>query len=262
MFTTGAITGYIDVAQIVLYAFGLFFAGLILYLRREDKREGYPLESDRSERAPRVAIQGFPAIPAAKTFRLANGTVVTAPDGRRDAREIKAAPVAPWPGAPLEPTGNPMIDGVGPASYAQRADVPDTTLEGAARIVPLRVATDHHIAAEDPDPRGMQVVGADGAIAGSVVDAWVDRSEAVLRYFEVAVSTPAGERRVLLPVNFSRVEGDRRRIRVHALHARHFADVPVTKKADEVTLLEEERIVGYFGGGHLYAEPKRMGPWL
>ena len=41
---TGAITSYIDVAQLVLYAFWLFFAGLIFYLRREDKREGYPLD--------------------------------------------------------------------------------------------------------------------------------------------------------------------------------------------------------------------------
>ncbi|MBU6437489.1 MAG: photosynthetic reaction center subunit H, partial [Betaproteobacteria bacterium] len=45
---TGAITGYIDVAQLVLYAFWVFFAGLIYYLHRENKREGYPLESDRS----------------------------------------------------------------------------------------------------------------------------------------------------------------------------------------------------------------------
>ena len=42
----GAVTGYIDVAQLVLYAFWIFFVGLIFYLRREDKREGYPLESD------------------------------------------------------------------------------------------------------------------------------------------------------------------------------------------------------------------------
>ena len=49
----GAITQYIDVAQILLYAFWIFFAGLLIYLRREDKREGYPLESERSARAPR-----------------------------------------------------------------------------------------------------------------------------------------------------------------------------------------------------------------
>jgi len=32
---TGAITGYIDVAQLTLYAFWIFFAGLVFYLRRE-----------------------------------------------------------------------------------------------------------------------------------------------------------------------------------------------------------------------------------
>jgi len=43
---TGALTGYVDVAQVVLYAFFLFFAGLVFYLRREDRREGYPLEDE------------------------------------------------------------------------------------------------------------------------------------------------------------------------------------------------------------------------
>ena len=61
---TAAITGYIDVAQLVLYGFWIFFAGLIIYLRREDKREGYPLESDRSKRAPRVPVVAWPRYPA------------------------------------------------------------------------------------------------------------------------------------------------------------------------------------------------------
>ncbi len=34
---TGAITGYIDVAQLALYGFWIFFAGLIIYRRLEDK---------------------------------------------------------------------------------------------------------------------------------------------------------------------------------------------------------------------------------
>ena len=63
---TGAITQYVDVAQLVLYAFWIFFAGLVIYLRREDKREGYPLESERSEH---IKVQGFPAMPAPKTWR-------------------------------------------------------------------------------------------------------------------------------------------------------------------------------------------------
>ena len=36
---TGAITSHIDVAQVVLYAFWAFFAGLVYYLQRESRRE-------------------------------------------------------------------------------------------------------------------------------------------------------------------------------------------------------------------------------
>ena len=71
----------IDGAQIALYAFWLFFAGLIIFLRREDKREGYPLESERSAH---ITVQGFPSIPSPKTFNLADGTTVMAPSATRD----------------------------------------------------------------------------------------------------------------------------------------------------------------------------------
>ncbi len=256
---TGAITSYIDVAQLTLYAFWFFFAGLVYYLRREDKREGYPLESDRSGR---VRVQGFPAIPAPKTFLLAHGGSVSAPSGKADTRQIRATPVGPWPGAPLEPTGNPMLDGVGPAAYAERANTPDLTLEGRPKIVPLRVARDFEIEPRDPDPRGMEVVAADRRVAGTVADVWVDQSEALIRYLEVNVSTPAGPRRVLLPLNFTRIDGGRREVKVSSIHARHFADVPALQSPDQVTLLEEDRITAYYASGHLYAEPSRMGPWI
>lgn len=57
------ITEYIDLAQLVLYAFWVFFFGLIVWLRKEDKREGYPLESDRRN----VKVVGWPPMPATKT---------------------------------------------------------------------------------------------------------------------------------------------------------------------------------------------------
>ena len=69
----GAITGYIDVAQVALYAFWIFFAGLIFYLRKEDKREGYPLVTQR----PDHILEGFPPMPAPKTFLLPHGGTVT-----------------------------------------------------------------------------------------------------------------------------------------------------------------------------------------
>ena len=74
---TGAITGYIDVAQLVLYAFWIFFAGLIVYLHRENKREGYPLESTTG--MGRTVYEGFPATPDPKSFTMSDGTVWLAP---------------------------------------------------------------------------------------------------------------------------------------------------------------------------------------
>jgi photosynthetic reaction center H subunit len=259
---TGAITGYIDVAQLVLYGFWIFFVALIIYLRKEDKREGYPLESDRSERADRVRIQGFPAMPAPKTFLLAHGGTSTVPDPRKDARPIHATPVAPWPGAPLEPTGDPLADGVGPAAYAERSDSPDLTFEGLPMIVPMRVASDFSVVERDPDPRGMDVLGADGNVAGVVKDLWVDRTEPQIRYLEVAVDAGATSRVALLPIQLARIDGYRRQVRVKSILAAQFAGVPALQQPDQVTLREEDRICAYYAGGNLYAEASRLEPLI
>lgn len=256
---TGAITSYIDVAQLALYAFWIFFAGLVFYLRREDKREGYPLESDRSKR---VRVQGFPAIPSPKVFNLAHGGTYSAPSGKTDTRVVKAKPIGAWPGAPLQPTGNPMLDGVGPAAFAQRADVPDRTLEGEVKIVPLRLAPGFFLESRDPDPRGMEVIGGDGKVGGVVSDVWVDRSETIIRYLEVEVGGTGAPRSVLLPINFTRIDGRRRRVKVRSVFARHFAEVPALRDPGQVTFLEEDRITAYYGGGTLYAEPARAEPLL
>ncbi|CAN5918326.1 photosynthetic reaction center subunit H [soil metagenome] len=255
---TGAITAYIDVAQIALYAFWVFFAGLIYYLHREDKREGYPLESDRS--GGRIKVQGWPRIPSPKTFLLRDGRRVSAPNFRVSTRELALAPTSGHLGAPQQPTGNPMLDGVGPGSYAERADVADVTLEGLTKIVPLRVAPDFVVSRHDPDPRGMTVIGADGQVGGTVRDVWVDRSEVLFRYLEVEVTAEVGSRRVLLPINFSKI--GRRHVTVRSILGRQFAQVPGTKSPDQVTLFEEEKIMAYYGGGTLYATPQRQEPLL
>jgi len=253
----GAVTGYIDVAQITLYAFWIFFAGLIYYLLQENKREGYPLESDRSAN---VRVQGWPPMPRAKTYLLRDGTTRTVPAAAQPAQPLAARPMGRWPGAPLVPTGNPMLDGVGPGSYANRPDVVDTTVEGAARIVPLRAAPDFDVASQDPDPRGTPVRGADGVVGGTVVDLWVDRAEMLFRYLELEVTAVGGTRRVLLPINFTRIGRDG--VRVQSILGAQFAQVPATRMPELVTLLEEEKIMAYYGGGVLYAEPSRQEPLL
>jgi photosynthetic reaction center H subunit len=255
----GAVGGYIDVAQLVLYAFWTFFAGLILYLRREDKREGYPLESDRSAGAGRVRVQGFPAMPAPKTFKLADGREVLAPREEHDSRPIMARPLGSYPGAPLVPTGNPMLDAVGPAAYAERSNHPDRTLEAEAMIVPMRVALGMSVAAGDPDPRGWSVIGADRESGGTVSDLWVDRTEPQIRYFEVQVSAA---KRVLLPVTFAKIDADRQCINVQSILGAQFAQVPALSNPDEVTLREEDRIAAYYASGKLYATPARAEPFI
>ena len=246
---TGAITQYIDVAQLVLYLFWIFFAGLIYYLVRESHREGYPMETENG----RGKIGGWP-VPPPKIYKTEHGDVVV-PDPARDKRPLALEPSHRWAGAPLEPTGNPMLDGVGPGAWAERADTPDVNPEGQPKILPLRVAAAYGVARQDVDPRGLPAVGADGVTGGTVRDMWLDTSEMVFRYIEIEV---ADGRRVLLPMNFARIKRDQ--VRVQAVHGRHFADVPPTKSPDQITLLEEEKIMAYYGGGLLYADPQRQEP--
>jgi photosynthetic reaction center H subunit len=251
----GSIAGYIDVAQVVLYLFWVFFAGLIYYLLRENKREGYPLESDRSSR---VRVQGWPSVPARKSFKLSSGEIIRVPAKPDSEHPISGTPSGNWLGAPLMPTGNPMLAGVGPGSYAQRADRTDKTFEGEARIVPLRVAAGFGVAKQDPDPRGQPVIGADGIVGGTVRDLWVDRAENLFRYLEVEVGTGQNSRRVLLPINFARIS--QRAVRVNSVLGAQLAQVPATRHADQVTLLEEEKIMAYYGAGTLYAQASRQEP--
>lgn len=342
---TGGFTSTFDVAELALYAFFLFFALLVYYLRREDKRDGYPLVSERSGR---VSVQGFPAVPPVKVFNIGHeGPVALRPRGDRDVSAF-LAPTAPWPGAPAEPTGDPMRDGVGPAAYANRADVPDLTFdEHLPKIVPLRAAPGYYLAEEDPDPRGMDVVTADGVAAGVVRDAWVDRSETFVRFLEVEVAAPAGTlpaetgesspavalgpaatvrpegesydeapsapplpvpprdadagpapavstevtsatlaptvataaapaaaaitvgrggagrtRRVLLPMSLVRIDAGRRRVLVSSVLSRQLAEAPATRHPEQVTLQEEDRLYGYYAGGHMYATADRSEPLL
>jgi len=257
--TFNGFVSHMDLAQVVLYIFWLFFAGLIYYLVRENKREGYPLVADVADRSHGPLI-GWPTLPTPKTYILPHGGTVTIPNDKTETRPINLTPTASFPGAPLEPTGNPLIDGVGPASYAERADVPDLTIDGDPKIVPLRAAPAFSVATRDPDPRGMAVLGTDGAVAGTITDAWVDKSEYIFRYFELALGD--GGRHVLLPVTFCRVDAARRQVRVKAITAAQFADVPGLAQADQVTFLEEDKICGYYGGGYLYATPDRAEPFL
>lgn len=252
---TGAITGYIDVAQLVLYAFWIFFFLLVRHLHREGKREGWPLElGGRGQRF----VEGFGGMPDPKTYELDHGQGTrTVPGPAAAGYELKAVPADSYFGAPIHPTGDPMVDGIGPAAWATRPESPDMTVDGKPRIVPLRVDSDHHVSSRDPDPRGKTVTGCDGVVGGTVVDLWVDRAEPHFRYAEVDV----GEHTVLLPMTMARVSRDGS-VKVKSIRGEQFKQVPRLANPDQVTLQEEDKVTAFYGGGTLYAMPERMGPLL
>ena len=258
----GALTSYIDVAQLALYAFWLFFAGLVYYLLRENKREGYPLVApDRG--FSRVVVQGFPPAPPQKSFLMHDGSVVLVPRDEKRERLTTAVYAGKFPGAPLIPTGEAMLAGIGPGAYAQRADVPDLTYDDhLPKIVPLRAAPAFFLAWEDPNLLGFTVIAADEAEAGTVADVWIDRSEVVARYLEVQLTLTASSHRVLLPMNYVRIDKKHRRIICNYVSAAQFALVPVTKHPEQVTLLEEDKITAFYSGGMLFATPRRAEPLL
>ncbi len=251
-------SGDIDVTELILLTFVLFFVGLIVYLRREDRREGYPLEDDVTGRLEPSGGLFFSAKP--KTFRLPHGEgALQKPDGLRDSADIAASRTSRTPGSPLEPKGDPMLAGVGPGAYAQRARTPDLMHNGAPKLAPLRVATDFAIDAKDPDPRGMKVIGADGAAGGVVSDIWVDRAEYLIRYLEVTVDG-AEAKRVLVPMTMAVVK--KGGVRVPAVLGAQFAGAPALATPDQVTMDEEERVCAYYGAGYLYATPARSEAWI
>ena len=255
----GQITSYIDVAQVTLYLFWIFFAGLIFYLRREDRREGYPLVLRAFE-----YLQGR-RLPV-HSRRPKSSCCLTAarprPTGKADTRAIKAEKIDVWPGAPLQPTGDPMLAAVGPGSYAERADMPDLDHRRprqdrtAARCDELCVAT-----AATVIRAAISVIGADrrrgghghrrlGRPLGN--DHPLSRSRA----------SGGSDRTALIPMTFARIDKRRGQVKVHALLADHFANVPALANPDQVTLLEEDKICAYFGAGTLYAHPSRAEPLL
>lgn len=252
------ITPGIDVALLVFWAFVLFFICLVFYLRREDRREGYPLEDEASGRldTPGGALHTA----TAKSFLLPFGHGrVTTPTRGREPVDIAARRTDRFPGAPYAPTGNPLVDGIGPAAWADRAKRPDLDMDGHPRIVPLSAATGFSVT---DDIGGWPVVGADNAVAGTVDDLWIDTADRLVRYIQIAGDDGVGIGPLLAPMMMAKVDKRRRVVTIDALLASQFAGAPRIASANSITLYEEERVQAYFGGGYLYATPERQEPYL
>ena len=182
------LTPGIDVALLVFWAFVLFFIapGLLPAPRGSARRLS---ARGRGDRPARHARRRRCTPRATKSFLLPFGHgIVTAPTKGREPVDIAARRTDRFAGAPYAPTGDPLVDGIGPAAWADRAKRPDLDMDGHPRIVPLSARGDFWVAREDPDLTGWPVVGADGAVAGTVSDLWIDRADRLVRYIQLAAT--------------------------------------------------------------------------
>ena len=75
-----------DLAQLCLYLFWAFFIGLVIYLQRENNREGFPLETESGDLA---LSQGTYSPTDPKTFKLPHGRgEVSVPNADGDKRKL------------------------------------------------------------------------------------------------------------------------------------------------------------------------------
>jgi photosynthetic reaction center H subunit len=254
-------TGYIDGAQIALYLFWFFFAGLVWWIRREDRREGYPLETDLPRKV--WGTNSFIFFPPEKTVTRPDGSDFTTPDYNRDEREMQARRSMKNEGYPYLPEGEALTSKMGPASYPEgRGDKPELTREGHEAIVPMRIAEGYSVFA-GPDPRGWDVIGADGEKAGTCTDIWVDRAEMLVRYLEMTVdSLEEGDAVRLVPINMLVLQRFAGVVDVEALKAADFVKIPAIAGAEQITLNEEDKVRAFFAGARLYGDPRSAEPLI
>ena len=253
--------GDFDLASAAIWGFWIFFAGLVVYLQTENMREGYPLRDDDGNVSSNEGL--FP-IPKPKTFILRDGKgTLTVPtmefEEAKQRDNLALARTAASNGAPYVPTGDPMVDGVGPASWTPRADTPELDAEGHAKIRPMSTLADFKVSA-GRDPRGKAVVGGDGEVVGRIIDMWVDVPEQMVRFLTVDLNPEGSGKTRIIPIHMARIQPDR--VTVRSLYAHNWEGVPQIKGSDQITLLEEEKISAYYGGGILYASEARAEPLL
>ena len=243
----GAFTDDIDLIQVLLAAFLLCFAILVFYLRREDKREGYPLVS----RTARHTVIGWPSPPPVKTYKLMDGTSVELPN--RKPQEPLVGGLEPASDSePLRAIGDPVYADLGAGAYVLQRDEPMRTIDGELMLQPLRRASEWSVVRGEADPRGMRALARDYRPVGVVTDLWIDRAAKILRYLEVTLDD--GGDTILVPIFFAHIRQADREVRVKALKVEHFAHVPHLRDPDAMTAREEDRLTAYFAGGSIYAD--------
>jgi photosynthetic reaction center H subunit len=238
--------GNFDLASLAIWLFWGFFALLIYYLQTENMREGFPFENEDGSKAANQAI--YP-LPKPKTFLLPLGRgTVTVPSAENEAAHRRTD-------LALVPSGsdNPMLDGVGPASWVPRRDEPEVDAHGHAKIQPM-AQVDGMAVSAGRDPRGLPVQAGDLEVVGRIKELWIDVPEQLVRYLEIDLNSGSSR---LVPMTMCKIWADR--VRINALTSDLFDAIPATKSLTSVTKLEEEKISAYVASGWMYAKGRKRG---
>jgi photosynthetic reaction center H subunit len=246
----GSITDHIDLTESALVIFFLGFFATVWYLRRLDKREGYPMKASPFDDKP---LLGYPVPPDPVTYKMHEGGETVAPHLDRDPPSA-AIPLYRFDGTPLTPTGNPLLSCLGPGAWVLRRDEPMRTEKGEVMLKPLRELEEWSVARTDADPRGMTVFDRGWREIGTVYDIWVDRSIKILRLLEVELKPGLGPARVLVPIFHTHIREREREVRVTALDSRQFADVPLPARDGELTAREDDRLNAYYAAGWFHRD--------
>ena len=246
------IFGQVDIAFLCVLAFVTFFVGLVYYLRKEDKREGYPMEY-ASTRGGMKRTEGFPAMPAPKTFYRPQGLPPVLAPNPETPKGFEDQLDRLGRGLPLIPGPDPLLEGIGAAARAtNRENKPDLDIEGAPKIAPLSQWPAYYVAAGDPDPRGWPMMSGDDVRVGTVTDLWFNKAEFFLRYFAFESSEDGMVR--LAPAFFAEADPHHRIVKAMTLTATDMARAPLTASLDQVTMREEDEINAFYSGGMRYSQ--------
>jgi len=246
----GSITYHIDFAETALVLFFLGFLGIVWFLRRLDKREGYPMKTSPFSARPML---GFPSPPDPKTYLLEEGGTTVAPHYYPQPPS-RAVPLYSFDGTPMTPVGNPLLAALGPGAWVMRRDEPMLTEKGELMLEPLRKSKEWSVEKGEADPRGMVVFDRRWKKVGVVHDVWVDKSIKILRLLEIELRAGLASGRVLVPIFHTEIDEQAREVRITALEAHQFADLPMPSKPDELTAREDDRLNAYFAAGYFYRD--------
>src|SRR3712207_8809180 len=93
---------------------------------------------------------------------------------------------------------------------AQGGPMPNENLD---QVVPLKQLDDFKVAEGEPDVRGWEVMSSDGRKIGEVDELLIDTNAMKVRYLDVEVDrgmiAEGGDRHVLVPIGYARLERDR-----------------------------------------------------